>query len=127
MDMYDFFFPEQAQASHLRKLARQSASSRVIKDPEQSQQIRDLQEDVKFLTLVLAAIVRRLSETETLNLADIQDLLTEIDGLDGVGDSGLDPGVLRGLLGVLKKEPEDDKPAAGDEFKIVTMPRYRKR
>ena len=89
-----------------------------------SNDVEKLRDDVNFLTLVVAALLRRLAETETASPADIQDLLDEIDGLDGVADGGLDPGVLRGMLGVLKKNTEKTN---NDEFSIVTTPRYRKR
>ncbi len=128
MDLFDFFFPEQAQASHLRKIARQrSYHSRTVSGNDQSSEIKSLQDDVRFLTLVIVALLRRFSETETASLADVQDLLDEIDGLDGVADGGLDPGVLRGLLGVLRASNDNLSDTEHDEFTIVTTPRYRKR
>ena len=57
----------------------------------------------------------------------MQDLLDEIDGLDGVADGGLDPGVLRGLLGVMKESNDRQGDASNEEFKIVTTSRYRRR
>ena len=128
MDLFDFFFPEQAQASHLRRIAQQrSIPSRPVAGRDHTTEIESLQDDVRFLTLVITALLRRLAEVETASLADVQDLLDEIDALDGVADGGLDPGVLRGLLGVLKASTEDQADAGDDEFKIVTTPRYRKR
>ena len=128
VDLFDFFFPEQAQATHLRTIARKGSltSSRIVRSDESSE-IEALQEDVNFLTLVIAALLRRSAETETASLADVQDLLDEIDALDGVADGGLDPRVLRGLLGVLKEANDQQADRGGDEYKIVTTPRYRKR
>lgn len=128
MDLFDFFFPEQAQATHLRAIARKGSltSQRIVRSDESSE-IEALQEDVNFLTLVIAALLRRFAETETASLADVQDLLDEIDALDGVADGGLDPRVLRGLLGVLKESNDQQADRGGDEFKIVTTPRFRKR
>ena len=128
MDLFDFFFPEQAQATHLRAIARKGSltSQRIVRSDESSE-IEALQEDVNFLTLVIAALLRRFAETETASLADVQDLLDEIDALDGVADGGLDPRVLRGLLGVLKESKNQQADRGGDEFKIVTTPRFRKR
>lgn len=128
MDLFDFFFPEQAQATHLRAIARKGSltSQRIVRSDESSE-IEALQEDVNFLTLVIAALLRRFAETETASLADVQDLLDEIDALDGVADGGLDPRVLRGLLGVLKESKNQQTDRGGDEFKIVTTPRFRKR
>jgi len=128
LDLFDFFFPEQAQATHLRKLAKQrSFMPRTVSGSDHSSEIKALQDDVKFLTLVIMALLRRFSETETASLADVQDLLDEIDGLDGVADGGLDPGVLRGLLGVVKNAMDDAADADDEEIKIVTTRRHRKK
>ena len=127
MDMFDFFFPEQSQARHLRRLANAqvSAARAPNRDVGQQEEIAALQADVKFLTMVIAAMLRRMAETQTMTMDDVQDLIDEIDGLDGVPDGGLDPGVLRGLLGVLRAEAE---PASElDEFRIDAIPRHRYR
>jgi hypothetical protein len=132
MDLFDFFFPEQAEASHLRRisstLSRQSATSgsAAATARQASSEVAELRGDVKFLTLVLAAILKRLSETETMTMADVSDLVGEIDRLDGLPDGGLDPGVLRGMLGVMKQQPETPPAAGPEEIKIVTSP-YRPR
>ena len=84
-----------------------------------------MREDVNFLVLVIAAILRRSNETETASLGDVQDIIDEIDALDGVADGGLDPKVLRGLLGVLKAD-DNEEVDSENEFDIVTTPRYRK-
>ena len=129
LDLFDFFFPEQAQASHLRSIARNTGLSkrRSAKVSGQTSDLTELRQDVRFLTLVLAAIIKRLSETETMNLADVQDLLDEIDTLDGVADGSLEPGVLRGILGVLKQDTGGGPAAGNEEFEIVPTPRYRNR
>ena len=130
MDLFDFFFPEQAQATHLRAIAKRGSLAPTVRhhrSDDQTDEIKALKEDVNFLTLVLVALLRRFTETETASLADVQDLLEEIDGLDGVADGGLDPGVLRGLLGVLKQANAEEAPSGNEEFKIVTTPRYRRR
>ena len=131
---FDFFFPEQAQTSHLLTIAKNdSFTPRRVSGGDHTSEIKDLQEDVSFLTLVIVALLRRSSKTETASLADVQDLLDEIDeideidGLDGVAGSGLDPGVLRGLLGVMKESDDRQDRASNEEFKIVTTSRYRRR
>lgn len=126
MDLFDFFFPEQAQATHLRQIARQQSFAKASTPKQKSSDVEALRADVKFLTLVVAALLRRLSETETASPGDIQDLINELDGLDGLADGGLDPGVLRGLLGVLKKADSGSEEET-DDFTIRTTPRYRKR
>lgn len=127
MDMFDFFFPEQAEAMHLRRIARNTAarsSAPSVGAQQTNEEIAALRADVGFLSLVLAAILKRLDETQTMSLADVKDIVDEIDALDGVGDGGLDPGVLRGLLGVLRKETGAEEEQQ-DEFQIDTA-RYRR-
>ena len=132
MDMFDFFFPEQAEATHLRHISRSLAGSRAASNSAAASarrnetELDDLQSDVRFLSLVIAAILKRLAEQETMSLGDVSDLLGEIDGLDGLPDRGLDPGVLRGILGVIKEEPSQQQNGPG-KINIVTTPRYRSR
>jgi len=57
MDLFNFFFPEAAQASHLRRIAnRRPITSRPAVSSEQSSEIRALRDDVQFLTLVMTRI-----------------------------------------------------------------------
>ena len=132
MDLFDFFMPEQAQATHLRNISRSLSHNRTISRSssvsarQTADKVSDLRDDVNFLTLVLASILRRLAETKTMSLADVSDLLGEIDGLDGFGDGGLDPGVLRGLLGVIKQDLSEEE-SEEEQINIVTTPRYRRR
>ena len=131
MDLYDFFFPEQAQATHLRKIARH-LSPRPLEFPMSSPEAAadsSLRKDLNFLTLVLTAILKRLDETKTLSVGDVKDLLNEVDGMDGVTDTGLPPNMLRGLLGAVdvnvdvgEADTEEDR----SEFQIETTPRYRR-
>jgi hypothetical protein len=134
MDLFDFFFPEQAEAAHLRRissnLSRSQHSTRAAANTAQraADDVAELRSDVAFLTLVLAAILKRLAENETMSLADVSDLLKEMDGLDGVPDGGLNPGVLRGMLGVLRETTVQEPDADSDGFNIDTRPtRYRRR
>ncbi len=133
MDMFDFFFPEQAEASHLRRisssLSRTSVSTHAAADAARraADEVTDLRDDVKFLTLVVTAILKRLAETETMSLDDVKDLFDEIDGLDGIGDGGLEPGALRGLLGVLKQEVGEQPQSETEQINIVTTPRTPRR
>ena len=135
MDLYDFFFPEQAEAGHLRSIsrsmARSGSSSRAAETSARRavDEVAELRTDVRFLSLVIATILKRLAENETMSLVDLADLINEIDGLDGVSDGGLDLGVLRGILGVLKQEIAEE--AEEEQINIVTEPtwpsRYRHR
>jgi len=115
VDLFDFFFPEQAQAHHLRKVASNQATQR----PPETDEVNGLRADVNFLTLVVTALLRKLAETKTASPEDIQGLIEEIDALDGVADGGLSPSILRGMLGVLKTSP-DNSEGHNNEFKIKT-------
>lgn len=127
MDMYDFFFPEQAQASHLRRIARAqfSAARAPNRNLRQEEELAELRSDVQFLTLVIAAMLKRMNETQTMSMDDVQDLIDEIDHLDGVPDGGLAPGVLRGLLGVLRRDPPAD--SGEEEFRVIADLHHRYR
>jgi len=124
MDLFDFFFPEESQATSLRRIADKFTLPQ--KSDDGSAQIKSLRGDVNFLTLVLTSILKRLDETQILSLGDVQDILGDADTMDGVADNGLDPRLLRGLLGALDPEVANNLPDDRDEFKIVTTPRYRR-
>ena len=128
MDLFDFFFPEQAQAKHLRSIANsQRRGSRPNwQSQHTAEQVESLHNDVKFLTMVVVGILKRLNEVETLSLDDVKDLMSEIDALDGVADGGLETGVLRGLLGVLQADEQSSKSEL-DDINIVTTSRRRYR
>lgn len=127
MDLFDFFFPEQAQAAHLRRIAAKQHAFTAGSSRAATGDISALQADVNFLTLVLMTILKRLAENQTMSLADVQDLLDDVDGLDGVADGGLDPGVLRGLLGVLKQDETSPSDDAEDEQAFVSISELHRR
>lgn len=130
MDLFDFFYPEQAQAAHLRKIAaaQRMALSSSSSTSRQGNEIAALKSDVHFLTLVLATLLKRLAETQTMSLADVRDLLDEVDGMDGMANGGLEPGVLRGLLGLLKQDAEAKADAESEAFQEIAElhRRYRR-
>ncbi len=127
MDFFDFMFPEQAEATHLRSISNQLRSNALARNRNArsagqaaagtTAELEELQGDVRFLSMVLLAVVKRLSEEETLSVADLADLFDEIDGLDGTADGGLDVNVLRGALGAVRaaEAPEPDEPDTADE------------
>jgi len=129
MDSFDFFFPQQSQAVSLKALSKTILLNRMDRNRSNSETLDDVDElrrDVNFLTVVLAAILRRLAENETMSLADVADLVEEIDHLDGFADTGLEPSVLRGILGVIHKdyvpEPEEE-----DSIQIDCEPLWQQR
>lgn len=103
MSLFDFFFPEQAQASHLRRLTeQQSRQNRGRRQQnteikELSARIDQLEDDLGFVSLVLASVMARLDEKGTLTRADVRAAMQELDEIDGVADGRLDINVLRGM------------------------------
>lgn len=100
MSLFDFFFPEQAQASHLRSLAS-SARTRnrrnIRKTGDLDRRIDDLEKDLGYVSLVLGALVQQLDAKGTLSRDDLRTVLAELDELDGVKDGRLDIDILRGM------------------------------
>ena len=134
MDLFDFMFPEQAEASHLRNISRhlrtQSIASSGTRSriEETNNSVESLQEDVRFLNMVVMAIIKRLTENETMNMADISDILDQIDGLDGVQDGGLDINAMRAVLGAVKQAPSAQAEKNNQEgLPQIDVGRYRRR
>jgi hypothetical protein len=107
MSLFDFFFPEQAQASHLRSIAnsaryqrRRSSRASAGGPPSPAvaaleQRVAALESDLGFTSLVLAAVMARLDARGHVTSAEVKQLITELDALDGVKDGRLDVGYLR--------------------------------
>lgn len=134
MDLFDFMFPEQAEASHLRSISRHlrtqniSASGTRSRLEATNNSVESLREDVRFLNMVVMAIIKRLTENETMNMADISDILEQIDHLDGVQDDGLDINAMRAVLGAIKQSPSN-QPENNDQEGLpqIQVDRYRRR
>ncbi|MFK7740547.1 MAG: hypothetical protein AB8H80_09490 [Planctomycetota bacterium] len=103
MSLFDWFFPEQAQASHLRKLTEQQRGSRRSTQRQNAtvnaleKRIESLEQDLGFASLVLASVMAKLDEKGTVSRADIKAAMAEIDEIDGVADGRLDVNVLKGM------------------------------
>jgi len=102
MSFYDFFFPEQAQATHLRSIARQSrrprprAKASTARTDELSERVSALEADLGFVSLLLATLMGQLDERGHVTRDDLKNALKELDELDGVKDGRLDVSALRG-------------------------------
>jgi len=107
MSLFDFFFPEQAQATHLRSIAnsaryqrRRSARASAGGPPPPQvaaleQRVAALEADLGFTSLVLAAVMARLDARGHVTNAEVKSLIAELDALDGVNDGRLDVSYLR--------------------------------
>ena len=103
MSLFDFFFPQQAQANYLRnivaqKRARAKAESRgraQTTDALQAQ-IGSLENDLGYVALVLASVLQVLDAKGVVSRDDVRGVISELDELDGVADGKLDINILRG-------------------------------
>lgn len=96
MSLFDFLFPEQAQASHLRQLAEsnslantQARLNRVRQRQTQRSseaRIKELETEVSQLAITIEALLEKLSEDNSLTLSDVAKKIAEIDARDGVID-----------------------------------------
>ena len=103
MSLFDFFFPEQAQAAHLRSIAsRQRLAARRSSRTNRSQaqleaRIDALEGDLGYVTLLLGSLLGQLDEKGVLTREELKTTIAALDELDGVADGRLDVNVLRGL------------------------------
>ena len=102
MSLFDFFFPEQAAASHLRRMAdRQARNDRInqmqrIGPPSNlEQRIEELERDVGILSLVMASVMEVANENGSISREEIKDQIDALDVLDGFKDGKLDARFLR--------------------------------
>ncbi|MFO0940372.1 MAG: hypothetical protein U0930_06345 [Pirellulales bacterium] len=108
MSLYDFFFPEEAQASHLRRIAdgqhraqrigelasRRSYESELrITDVEE--RVLKLERDLGFVALMLGSIVSELNTKGVVTRKELSDIIEKLDARDGFPDESLDIDRLR--------------------------------
>ncbi len=109
MSLFDFFFPEQAQASHLRRLADQQHRSHAHTNRTdrrtQEQQFRlveledrvlELERDLGFVALLLGSILHVPDKNGVVTRQDVCSALEQLDAHDGFKDGKLDIDCLRG-------------------------------
>jgi hypothetical protein len=126
MSFFDFFFPEQAQAHHLRRIASgmQSQSRRrrrervrhgAMQDKLEAIEFRldELERDNTVLGLVSMALFKKLCDTTDLSLVEFQNILKEVDKLDGVEDGRIDMAELRRVFGIEEPVPPGARDKAG--------------
>ena len=101
MSLYDFFFPEQAAASHLRRMANQQARQARMNRIERQghsnieERVTELESDLGMVTLVLAALLEAANDNGSVSREDIKRIVDELDVLDGFKDGKLNAGFLR--------------------------------
>lgn len=111
MSLFDFFFPEEAQAAHLRRLADATTASnmrarvnavRVDASRESNQKrIEELEDEVSQLTIVVEALLEKLNEKGSFTREELAAKIAEIDLRDGLADGK-----------ITKELPSEPKPAS---------------
>ena len=115
MSFFDFFFPQEAQASHLRRIAdqqeRQSQQEGMqhFRDERErrwetsrsqalEQRVEELERDLGQAGLVIEALLQALESSGTLKREDIAARAIAIDSADGVTDGRVTPGAAQPFL-----------------------------
>jgi hypothetical protein len=96
MSLFDFFFPDQAQALHLRRLAestsfsatqaRINGSRDLNAQMSMKKRIDELENEVGQLTMIIEALLESISERSILSKEDLARKIGEIDARDGTID-----------------------------------------
>lgn len=114
MGLYQFFFPHESQAENMRRISdeqtklmkHQIKRARSIAAKSSGNQnnlkqvnlrIKELENDLGFLSLLVAGIMNQLDENRVVKKEDIKSIMKEIDGIDGKTDGKLNIDVLRGI------------------------------
>ena len=101
MKLFDFFFPQEAQAAHLRRMADHQAMdlrrqahderARARRHAEIDARLESLEQEVGFLTLMLEAIIRKTDEKGLITRAELKALMERVDAEDGRVDGRIGP------------------------------------
>jgi hypothetical protein len=116
MGLFEFFFPEIAEATHLRRISKQMASdsySRIRSEQitrDNAEQavnaMQELREENGLLTMLVMGIMRKLCEHTSATIDEIKGLLFELDAADGKVDGKLDMAEVRRVFGIPDPSPD---------------------
>ena len=103
MSLFDFLFPNIAQATHLRRLADATSQANMRSRLSQSRanqqhlpsnkRIQELESEIAQLTLVVEALIETLVKNGDTTREDLAARIAEIDLKDGVEDGKITPPV----------------------------------
>ncbi len=108
MSLFDFIFPEQAQAVHLRTLAensqREAMSQRAAETAERLQmrqvsrlnsktddRVEKLENELSQSALIIESLVALLHEKNVVSREELKERVAGIDAADGVIDGKITP------------------------------------
>lgn len=96
MSLYDFFFPDQAQATHLRNIAESNAYSnsqaRVAQvrlersKSDLEKKVKSLEDEISQLAIIQEAVLELLNDKGSMTRSELANKVAEIDARDGVID-----------------------------------------
>ena len=96
MSLFDFFFPEQAQAEYLRQIADSSTLARTQARIAQvrgersklssDKHVKELENEIAQHTIILEAVLEIFGENGSLTRSDLARKVAEIDARDGSVD-----------------------------------------
>jgi hypothetical protein len=104
MGLFEFFFPEQAQAEYLKEIAHRGSMQPL---PASSPRM----EDLGTLALVLLALIESLIAKGVISREELLSHLKRLDGYDGREDCKVNMQVLRSVLGLPAAKPKPIPPA----------------
>lgn len=113
MSLFDFLFPQQAQAMHLRDIASTSSKASYAMRAKEidehgnrrrlgvlARRVEKLENDLALTAMVNALLVKRYLADTGKNLEQLRAEIAEVDRSDGVEDGGFDSDEMRRLLGL---------------------------
>lgn len=105
MGLYEFFFPQLAQAEHLRAMRemqedeqwnqRREHRKEMVTIEALKQRIDDLENDLGLTVLVLTSLLATLDVKNVLKREDVEVALRKLDLLDGKKDLKISTEMLR--------------------------------
>lgn len=101
MSLYEFFFPQQAQAQQLRSLAAHARVQNVgasRRNKELEGRVQSLEDDLGYIALILGSVLESLDEKGTVTRTEVKEIMKGLDEVDGLWDGKLDINVLRGRV-----------------------------
>ena len=105
MSLFEFFYPEQAQARYMREMAssmrtgarRAGHSSKRVSDLEK--RVAQLEDDLDFLSLITLTLFATLHEKGQVDRNSLLKRIGEVDMFDGRKDGKISPEVFRKAFG----------------------------
>lgn len=108
MSLFDFLFPEQAQASYLRQMANSNAQQiAMLRSQEYTEQLRrkqavrlntkaedrvkELEVELAQSVLVIESLISLLEEKNLVSREELKQRTSQIDAADGVVDGRITP------------------------------------